>query len=439
MQKHMVRVLGLSIASIFLFLLPEARARHMSNLDRNRAETMLKEISHDVQKHYYDPKIHGVNWKATVAKTRQEIEQSNSMNMALAHIAQALVSLNDSHTFLVPPPRPFIIHYGFQYQMIGNHCYIMRVRPASDAEAKGLKPGDELLALDGFPPSRANLWKMRYRFNLLRPELRLRLTLRDPRGSQRQVEVKAKVRELQRLRDITGEGIWDLFREIQSEEHEKRIRRKELGEKVTILKIPDFFFDYSRTHHMITEARKSSGLIVDLRGDPGGSIESLRFLLGGLFNKKIKIADRQGRKKLKPEFSKPVVSHAYGGKLVVLVDSESASAAELFARVVQLQKRGVVIGDRTSGSVMEAKQYSYHLGVETIIPFGASITYANLIMGDGKSLEHTGVTPDKVMLPTAADLAAGRDPVLARAAEMLGVRLTPEEAGKLFPYEWPKE
>jgi len=44
--------------------------------------------------------------------------------------------------------------------------------------------------------------------------------------------------------------------------------------------------------------------------------------------------------------------------------------------------------------------------------------------------------PYEVMLPTGADLAAGRDPVLAHAADLAGVKLDPVAAGKLFPFEW---
>lgn len=149
------------------------------------------------------------------------------------------------------------------------------------------------------------------------------------------------------------------------------------------------------------------------------------------------IGDKVTRLDRKPFVVKPL-HNTFQGKVVVLTDSRSASAAELFSRVVQIEKRGSIIGDRTAGLVMGAKHY-YHQVFESTTWYGVSVTEEDLIMKDGKSLEHIGVTPDEVMIPTAADLAQGRDPVLAHAAETLGIKLTPEAAGKLFPYQWPPE
>jgi C-terminal processing protease CtpA/Prc len=70
------------------------------------------------------------------------------------------------------------------------------------------------------------------------------------------------------------------------------------------------------------------------------------------------------------------------------------------------------------------------------LPFAVEVTEANMIMADGTSLEAAGVTPDEAIIPTADDLAAGRDPVLARAAQTFGHQLTPEQAGKLLPTFW---
>jgi len=64
------------------------------------------------------------------------------------------------------------------------------------------------------------------------------------------------------------------------------------------------------------------------------------------------------------------------------------------------------------------------------------VTDADLVMKDGHSLEKMGVTPDEVLLPSGADLASGRDPVMARAAKLAGLDLDSVAAGKLFPFEW---
>jgi hypothetical protein len=65
-----------------------------------------------------------------------------------------------------------------------------------------------------------------------------------------------------------------------------------------------------------------------------------------------------------------------------------------------------------------------------------SVNDADLVMADGKFREGLGVSPDELLLPTAEDLRAQKDPVLARAVAVAGGSLDPAEAGKLFPFKW---
>jgi carboxyl-terminal processing protease len=427
------------IAVICLTTVP-SRAQKISNRDREQALTMLQEVSSEVAKHYYDPKLHGVDWDATINATRQKINAAPSAPRALSEVAAALQTLNDSHTFLLPPAYSTRYYYGWQAQMVQDRCFVTRVRAGSDAEKKGLRPGDEIVALNGFAPTRDTLWKMEYIIKTLRPQPGLVLDVRDPAGKELQLPILTKMVRKQQILDVTGSGsgadIWDLVVREQNEADDNRDRFAEAGD-VGILKFPSFNVNPSEIDRMIGKAHKHRALVLDLRGDPGGNEETLKYLVAACFGREVKIGDRIGRSVHKPIVAKSR-SGPFTGKLIVLVDSQSASAAELFARVVQIEKRGTVIGDLTSGSVMEARHYTYHLGLNTVIFYGASITDADIIMPDGKTLEHAGVHPDEIEIPSAADVAAGRDPVLSRAVSLAGGTLSPEKAGKLFPYRWPQ-
>jgi C-terminal processing protease CtpA/Prc len=252
------------------------------------------------------------------------------------------------------------------------------------------------------------------------------------------LDVLARVQQDRRLIDLTdGNEIWHLIRESQRESRLHRHRYLE-GEDFFIWKMPEFDLTKLGVDEVVDKFRKKKGLILDLRGNPGGYEETLLRLISNLFDHDVRIGDLKRRTETKSLSTKTRGDRTFAGKLVVLIDGESASAAELFARVVQLEKRGIVIGDVSEGAVMRSREFSHELGVGIVSFYGVSITDADIIMTDGKSLEHVGVVPDEIRLPAATDLAAKRDPVLAYAASLLGLTMSPEKAGALFPLEWRK-
>jgi C-terminal processing protease CtpA/Prc len=233
---------------------------------------------------------------------------------------------------------------------------------------------------------------------------------------------------------------WQLIDQGERAWKEHRPVYKEYGKAAIIMRLPDFVFDPDRSDEMLNKIRSYDVLILDLRGNPGGYVTFLSRFLGGMFDHEIKIAEPVGRKSTSPTLTKSRGGKTFRGKLIVLIDSNSASAAELFARVVQLEKRGVVVGDRSAWMVMEARIHPHEvLVMHGAFNFAVSVTEADMIMADGKSLEKIGVVPDEKVVPTPMDLASGRDPALARAAALAGLDLTPEAAGKLFPVEWPTD
>lgn len=422
----------------FAGALPVYSQHPPSSLDRERGHVMLRAIKDDLKKNYYDPTIRGMDVDERFKTADEKIKTATSLGQIFGIIAQVLTELEDSHTFFLPPGRASRTEYGWQMQAIGDKCYVVAVKPGSDAEAKGLKEGDEVYSVDGMGPTRENMWKLEYLYHTLRPKPGMRLVVIKPEGHDQQLDVMAKVQPLKRVMDLTGQDIWELVREEENESRFYRQRYVEMGDDLFIWKMPEFDMPRDKVDNFVDKFRKRKSLILDLRGNPGGAEETLLRLISNFFDHDVKLGDLKGRKEMKPIIAKTRGDRIFKGDLVVLIDSDSGSAAELFARTVQLEKRGKVIGDRSAGAVMLAKHYPHELGIDTVVPYGVSITSADIIMTDGKSLEHAGVTPDETKLPTAADLAAKRDPVLAYAASLLGVKLSPEKAGELFPVEWRK-
>ncbi len=399
---------------------------------------MLRSIRDEVRKHYYDPAFRGIELDARFALADKQVDEATSNGQIFGIIAQALLDFDDSHLYFLPPRRASRVEYGWRYQAIGDKCYVTSVKPKSDAATKGLAAGDLIVEMDGFAATRATVWKLRYLYGALRPRPTVRLVVQSPGGEQRQLEIQAEVTEGRQRIDLTNDrDFWAEVIDEENDEHLHRHRYQEL-DQVLIWRMPQFDLDDHEVHEMMRRANKHKALILDLRGNGGGSIDTLKTLAGALFDHDVKIADVRKRKDEKPLMAKTWGSGAFKGAIVVLIDSDSGSASEVLARLVQLEKRGTVIGDRSAGAVMQARQTSLQTGADVVVFYGLSVTDADLIMSDGKSLEHSGVAPDEVLLPTAKDLASGNDPVLARAAKTVSVDLDPKEAGAMFPLEWRK-
>jgi carboxyl-terminal processing protease len=422
----------LIFSSLTLVLFQSAVAQQLEkHIETSRANglKMLKTVKQQIEENYYDPNFHGLDLDARFAEAEARIKTATTQGQVIGIIAQAVVDLNDSHTRLVPPLRGGVVVYGWRMQMIGDKCYITGVMRGSDAEAKGLRVGDRILALDGVAPTRDTMWKIKYYYYSLRPKSSVRVTLQTGNETKRDVEVTTKYFSYH-TGYFTYEYNHDLGPELGNEETPD-VLYEEIGDLI-ICRLDSFRIDDGAVNTMMKRISRFKKLIFDLRRNPGGYSRAVDRTISYFFDHEVKVADLKMRNETKEDRVKPQKSNIFSGELIVLIDSESTSAAEIFARVMQLEKRGRVIGDISGGRVMQSIRFSSQLDSRDLVVYGMMITRADLIMSDGKSLEWTGVTPDTRMVPTAEDIRDGRDPVLAYAVSLAGVTMTPEKAGALF-------
>jgi C-terminal processing protease CtpA/Prc len=393
---------------------------------REYSLAMLDEMEEILREYYYDPTFRGIDLKARIETAKARVKTLEFNWQMYRVLVQVLMDFNDSHTRMLLPPRSDYFEYGIGMQMIGDECMITYVKAGSDAAKQGIEVGDQILTLGKFRPNRRDLWKMLYLIYKLDPNKTLELSIRKPDGTDRSMKVNAKT--------MTD-------KEYRAEQKTRKDQRKsepfkcqELGTDLIACKLYSFSIEKSDIDKLMKQAAKYPKLILDLRGNGGGYVVVEQYLLSHFFDKEIKIADLVTRKKTETRLTKPVGDKQYKGQVAVLVDSNSASASEMTARVLQLEKRAVIYGDYSSGRVMTSFTMAFRsvmgaLADLAIIRVGMSVTVADVKMRDGSRLENVGVVPDQVLLPSATALSKKMDAVLAYAATQFGTEVSPEKAG----------
>lgn len=406
----------------------EVESKSRPELNRSRGTKMLGQIKDMMEQYYFDKKYKGIDIDKRFKETAEKIKTLETNAQIFRVIAALLLEFDDSHTRFYPPGRSNRVEYGFTMQMIGNNCFVVDVKKGSDAEKQGMKVGDQILKIGQYNVDRDTLWQLNYFIYQLEPMPVLPVTLGETPEKSRSIGVLAS------------------FKSLEERKKEAEARRKEVQEKpvkcskisavLTACKLRSFVVEKKSIDEMMKQAADGTKFILDLRGNRGGYVKIEEYLAGHFFDKEVKIADMITRSKTSERFSKPVRDRQFKGDLIVLVDSNSASASEVFARLIQIEKRGKVVGDTSAGAVMTS--YNMSLAIDRgsddflkITPFGLNLTVADLIMSDGNRLEKIGVVPDHPVGPTPFAIANKNDPVLAYAVGLLGEKLSSEDAGKL--------
>jgi len=188
------------------------------------------------------------------------------------------------------------------------------------------------------------------------------------------------------------------------------------GTKIGIINVPAFYRDFKAqsegkdnfrsttrdVRHLLKElqAKGVDGVVVDLRGNGGGSLAEATELTG-LFIETgpiVQVKDSSGKVNVERDED---VERAYSGPLAVLVDRYSASASEIFAGAIQDYQRGVILGEPTFGKGTVQTLVTLNRFLEVDDNHGRlRLTMAQFFRVNGGSTQHRGVTPD-IVFPTA--------------------------------------
>jgi carboxyl-terminal processing protease len=286
---------------------------------------------------------------------------------------------------------------GFDEAMTGP-VFVTDIAPGGGADKAGIKLGDEILAVKDVPLFVEGVFTEGVTPWLLggTPGTPVKMTIRRPATGQT-LTVQVTPERL----DLPPRGV----------------ESKVLADDVAYVKMPGFARGFAdQVLKAIADMRKDRalrGVVLDLRGNGGGSPEEVSRLLGGWTHSKATSYWCDVKDKCEPNKADETVP-LVNLPLIVLTDRRCASACDSFTSTVKDLKLGTLVGTRTAGAVSgPGSGYLLNdaslLGLPKVHEIGANKEFINTV----------GVAPDHVAPLTAEALSAGRDPGVDKALALL--------------------
>ena len=349
----------------------------------------------EVQREYYDPHLHGVDWRAA-RETWRPVALAAPDNRQLYRAINAMLDLLDDDHAGAAPPAAVRRQAGLRQRrpVMGLTLYpeddgvyrVERVRPGSPAQEAGIRTGWRLDSVDG------NRWGP----EMDPPDGRsVALRLIDEAGVARDVSVTP------RLMDPIPAFSAD---------------RSRPG--VLVLRVDGFEAGLGRwLGAELAHVTPDTDVVLDLRANPGGLLMEADAALSCFLPDRLAWATRTARSgratTLKVRRGCGDLTAPVANDVAVLVDGSSRSAAELTPAALQEAGRAIVVGEPTAGAVL--------ISQDTTLPDGGRLTLsrADFRTTAGVRLEKRGVSPDIVVATTHEDREAGRDLALDLAIQAL--------------------
>ena len=381
-----------------------------------------------INEKHYDPTFGGIDWqkvrevyepKALAAKSDQEFHGVLRQMLGELKLSHFAVYQPDSEVKTVKVVRGVT---GIELKILDDQAVVSQVQTGSAAEQAGIKMGFVIEKIDGkttkelLAPLEASFAKRTL------PDAQKRIyregTLMSLLGGD--IAAKAKI-------DVTNAK-----NQKQTFEVARAERKNEMSQAFGNFPPQEVIFESKRLDNNIGYIRfnmwmmpqmpkireavrtlkDTSGIIFDLRGNPGGIGGLATGVAGLLVKEQISLGSMTSRAS-ETKFIVYPQGDVYAGKIVILTDHGTGSTSEVFAAGMQENGRATVVGERSAGAVLPS--------IFDTLPTGAIFQYA---ISDYKSpknilIENRGVIPDTEIKLTRETLLGGRDLQIEEAIKQI--------------------